>query len=303
MRRNPPGGRHLALAGLLLFAGLLDAQEAARAPEAPVDRLYDLSYRDASGEELKVDIVRPLEGPGPYPALLVVHAGGWREGSREEARRLLGPLARRGYVAVAPSYRFAPQNPYPAALLDLKAVVRWLRGNAASLKVDPARIGAIGFSAGGHLALLLAVTGPNDGYDTEAGKGAPSSAIQAVVNFYGPTDLTAADFPAPTADMIKDLLGGPAAQKPDLARQASPVTWVSAGDPPILMLQGSDDDTVPPNQSQKLEEAMKRAGVKGRVEIIPGAKHGFDDTKLPAVLGQAVDFLEANLKGKDASKG
>lgn len=289
-----------SLAALILAVVPMAAQQAP--PEATVDRLYDLTYRNAGDAELKLDVVRPDGGGGPYPALLVIHSGGWREGSREEARRLLGPLARRGYVAVAPEYRLAPQNPYPAALLDLKAAVRWLRGNAASLRIDPQRIGAIGFSAGGHLALLLAVTGPNDGYDTEAGKGAPSSSIQAVVNFYGPTDLTATDFPEMTADMIKDLLGGTAIQKPELARQASPVTWVSAGDPPILMIQGSDDDTVPVNQSKKLDDAIKKAGVAGRIHIVPGAKHGFDDTKLPEALGQAVEFLETNLKGKPAAK-
>jgi acetyl esterase/lipase len=287
------------VAGLVFGLSSLAAQQP---QEAPVDRLYDLSYRNAGNEELKLDVVRPDDSPGPFPALLVIHSGGWREGSREEARRLLGPLARRGYVAVAPQYRLAPDNPFPAALLDLKAAVRWLRGNAASLRIDPQRIGAIGFSAGGHLALLLAVTGPNDGYDTEAGKGAASSSIQAVVNFYGPTDLTATDFPEMTAGMIKDLLGGTAVQKPELARQASPVTWVSAGDPPILMIQGSEDDTVPVNQSTRLGDAIKRAGVTGRVHIVPGAKHGFDDSKLPEALGQAVEFLEASLKGKPAPK-
>lgn len=289
--------------GAAVLVGLIFSALPLAAQEAGVDRLYDLSYRNAGELELKLDVVRPAEGAGPFPALLLVHSGGWREGSREEMRRLLAPLARRGYVTVAPQYRLAPQNPFPAALLDLKAAVRWLRGNAASLRIDPTHIGAIGFSAGGHLALLLAVTGPSDGFDTEAGKDAPSSAIQAVVNFYGPTDLTATDFPEMTSGMVKDLLGGTPVQKPELARQASPVTWVSAGDPPILMIQGTEDDTVPTNQSQKLGEAIKRAGVRGKIEMITGAKHGFDDTKLPAVLGQAVEFLEANLKGKTAGKG
>src|SRR5262249_42021899 len=143
----------------------------------------------AGGAELRMDFAQPAIGDGPFPAVLVIHAGAWHEGGREENHRYLAALARHGYVAASPQYRFCPADTFPAQLYDVKAAVRFLRANAASLKVDPDRIGAMGFSAGGHLALLLGMTSPPDGFDGAETKGVSSSRVQAVVDFFGPVDL------------------------------------------------------------------------------------------------------------------
>ena len=147
------------------------------ASEPTVTTSYDVPYTTAGGAELRIDIVQPSIGDGPHPAVLVIHGGAWHEGGREENHRYLMELARRGYVAASPQYRFCPRDTFPAQLEDVKAAVRFLRSNAKALKVNPERIGAMGFSAGGHLALLLGMTGPEDGFDGSTAKGVPSSTL------------------------------------------------------------------------------------------------------------------------------
>ena len=132
---------------------------------------------------------------GHFPAVLVIHGGAWRGGNKADVGRVLHEFAARGYVAVSPQYRFCPKEVFPAQVHDVKAAVRWLKANAKERKVDPERIGAIGFSAGGHLALMLGVTGPADGLEGEVSAGAPDSRVKAVVNYFGPTDLAAKRHP------------------------------------------------------------------------------------------------------------
>src|SRR4051812_16305493 len=139
--------------------------------------------------DLLLDLARPERG-GPYPAVLLLHDGGWIDGSRKQFEQTLRTLAARGYVAVAADYRLAPQDRFPAPLEDCKAAVRWLRANAADHAIDPARVGVVGFAAGGHLACLLGVTVPEDGLEGAGGNPDQSSRVQAVVSFFGPTDLT-----------------------------------------------------------------------------------------------------------------
>lgn len=132
-------------------------------------------------------------------------------------------------MAVSPEYRFCPKDVFPAQVHDVKAAVRWLRTNAASLNVDSDRIGAMGFSAGAHLALMLGLTGPEDGLEGLPPAGAPSSRVRAVVDFYAPIDLAATDMPDFGRSLVKDFLGGTAAEKPAVAAKASPLTFVSRG--------------------------------------------------------------------------
>ena len=120
----------------------------------------DIVYTKAGSAELKLDLVRPAEGDGPFPAVVVIHGGAWRQGNKADVRPILPQFAQRGYVAISPQYRFCPKDAFPAQVHDVKAAVRWLKANAKKYKVDPERIGAIGFSAGGHLALMLGLTGP-----------------------------------------------------------------------------------------------------------------------------------------------
>lgn len=273
--------RRLIPLGLL---AVLAATDSLRAADPAVSTSYDVPYTTADGAELRLDIAQPAMGDGPFPAVLVIHGGAWREGGREENHRALADFARHGYVAVSPQYRFCPKDVFPAQLEDMKAAVRFLRANAGTLKIDPARIGAMGFSAGGHLALMLGLAVPrNEG-------------VAAVVDFFGPTDLAAKDFSEEAKAFSSCLIGATAAEKPDLAAKASPVTYVNAGDAPVLVFQGARDKLVPPTQAFALMERLSAAGVHGRVEFILGAEHGWTGQEWDRTWKETVEFFDARLK-------
>jgi acetyl esterase/lipase len=156
---------------------------------------------------------------------------------------------------------------------DVKAAVRYLRANAERFHIDPERFGAVGFSAGAHLAMLLGTMERADGLDDVGVAPGLSSKVQAVVSYAGPADfeLPATDIAGP---LIADFLGGPREARRDVYRRASPVAYVSAGDAPMLFFHGADDEVVPPLHSTRMAEALRAAGVEGRVELLPDAGHG-----------------------------
>jgi acetyl esterase/lipase len=265
-------------------------------PKPPITTTNDVVYTKAGGTELKLDLARPAEGDGPFPAVLVIHGGGWRGGDKSNNRAALTEFARRGYVAISPQYRFCPKDPFPAQVHDVKAAVRWLRGHKDDYKLDADHIGAVGFSAGGHLSLMLGVTGPEDGLEGDAASDAPSSRVQAVVNYFGPADLAAADIPEVSLPLVKDFLGGSAKEKPQVAAKASPLTFISADDAPILTFQGTKDNLVPFTQAEKLTDAMAKAGVGGRTELMLGAGHGWGNPEMHRTLNETFAFFDAHLK-------
>ncbi len=262
------------------FASGLEAADPA------VSTSYDVPYTTAGGTELRLDIAQPAMGDGPFPAVLVIHGGAWHEGGREENHRAIADFARHGYVGVSPQYRFCPKDVFPAQLDDMKAALKFLRANAGELKIDPARIGAMGFSAGGHLALMLGLAVPR-------GEG-----VAAVVDFHGPTDLAAKDFSEEARAFVACLIGAPAAEKPELAAKASPVTWVNAGDAPVLVFQGASDKLVPPTQAFALMAKLSAAGVSGRVEFLLGAEHGWKGEEWDRTWKETIEFFDAHLKDK-----
>lgn len=273
------------------------APAAARGDDPPkVATANDLVYTKAGDVELKLDLARPAEGDGPFPAVLVIHGGGWARGDKASNRGALAEFARRGYVAVSPQYRFAPKHPFPAQVHDVKAAVRWLRSHRDEYKIDPDRIGAVGFSAGGHLSMMLGLTGPDDGLEGDVPKDAPSSKVQAVVNYFGPTNFLATDLPEVTKPIVKDFLGGPASEKQDAAAKASPVTFVTSDDPPILTFQGTKDPLVPHTQAEALVDAMTRAGVPGRAELLIGKGHGWGEPEMRHTLAETFAFFDRYLK-------
>jgi acetyl esterase/lipase len=280
----------------IVLAASLFAAAALFAADPTVTTSYDVPFTTAGGAELRMDIAQPAMGDGPFPAILVIHGGAWHEGGREENHRYLLALARRGYVAASPQYRFCPRDTFPAQLEDVKAAVRFLRSNAKALKVDPDRIGAMGFSAGGHLALLLGMTGPTDGFDGPAARGIPSARVQAVVDFFGPADLGAKDFSDTARGFVQCLIGAPAAEKPELAAKASPVTYVGSGDAPVLVFHGSRDTLLPPSQTVALMEKLSAAGVEGRVEFLLGAEHGWQGAEWERTWKETIEFFDATLK-------
>lgn len=267
-----------------------------RAEPPKVETETDLVYTRAGETDLKLDVVRPGEGNGPFPAVLVIHGGAWRAGNKKDSGGFQNDLARHGYVTVSPQYRFCPKDPFPAQIHDVKAAVRWLKSNASKYHVDPQRIGAVGFSAGGHLSLMLGLTSEKDGLEGDVKPGEPDTRIKAVVNYFGPSDLGASDIPAISQPLVKDFLGGTPQEKPEASAKASPITYVSSDDPPVLTFQGTKDPLVPHSQAIKLTEAMSKAGVPGRVELLIGASHGWGGAELERTKAETFAFFDRYLK-------
>jgi acetyl esterase/lipase len=260
----------------------------------------DIPYTKASGTELKLDIMVPRNGKGPYPVVMVIHGGAWRAGNKKDCQIIMPDLVRHGYAAISPQYRFCPKETFPAQVQDVKAAVRWVKAHAKEYDIDPERMGAMGFSAGGHLALMLGLTAPADGLDGEVPAGGPDSRVKAVVNYFGPTDLGASDIPDVSKPLVKDFLGALAKDRPDLAAKASPLTYVTKDDAPVLTFQGTKDPLVPPTQATKLAEAMTAAGVPGRIELLVGASHGWGEPELSRTKAETFTFLDRYLKPSPA---
>ncbi len=292
-----------------LFAaalGVLCLTSLARADEPAIRSENNIVYRKVGERELKLDLVVPADGEKKpdsgasesriRPAVLVIHGGAWRGGNKADVHPVLEMLARHGYVAVSPQYRFCPQDPYPAQIHDVKAAVRWMRANSGKYRLSRDSIGAMGFSAGGHLALMLGVTGPADGLEGENAHDS-SSRVQAVVNYFGPTDLKATDIPDVCKPWVRDFLGAEPSEKPDAAAKASPMTFLSKDDAPILTFQGTRDPLVPFNQAIKLAEGMTTAGIGGRVELMAGAGHGWGGKEFERTMAETLAFLDHYLHG------
>jgi acetyl esterase/lipase len=283
----------LGVVPLTLFVWVVATSSAG---DPKVATTYDIVYNRAGDVDLKLDLACPVEGTGPFPAIVVLYGGAWRTGNKWGNRPTLAEFARRGYVAIAPQYRHCPKYIFPAQVHDVKAAVRWLRTHAADYRVDVDHIGAMGYSAGGHLSLMLGVTGPEDGLEGDVPRGSPSSKVQAVVNYFGPTDLSAPVVSGFSKGLIRDFLGGLPSEKPELALKASPVTFVSRDDAAILTFHGTKDPLVPYDQANRLANAMARVGLEGRTELIADAGHGWYGQEMKRTMEQTYDFFEMHLR-------
>jgi acetyl esterase/lipase len=256
----------------------------------------DIAYLPADRED-KGDLYLPADRAAGVrsPAVLIIHGGGWTGGDKRAAREInIGStLAMNGYVGFSINYALAKNGrvTWPQNLHDCKTAVRWLRANADRLQIDPDRIGVIGGSAGGHLAAMVAVTGPADGLDPASPYGDISCRVNCAVDLYGPIDLTS----RPEHKMF----GKTNAEAPELYKRASPTTHLDGNDPPILILHGTADTTVPLAQSQLFAAALAKAGVEHELIVVEGAPHTFHlqpkqrDLR-PVVLG----FFDKHLKPK-----
>jgi acetyl esterase/lipase len=284
-----------------LVVALLCARAFAADPPANVEFTPDVTYATIDGEELKVDLARPKDAKLPLPCVVVIHGGGWAAGNRKSHDNLTWDLASRGYVAATVSYRFAPKHPFPAQIQDVKAAVRFLRANAEKFAIDPAKVGAIGFSAGAHLSMMLGAMDKEDGFDDVGENRDQSSKVQAVVSYFGPTDLLQ-PYPDATKPILQKFLGGTLDEKRDLAKRASPITYVNAGDAPMLLLQGTKDPLVPHDQAVRMADALTKVGVPGRIELLLGAGHGWGGAEIQRTAAETYAFFGQYLKPKATAK-
>jgi acetyl esterase len=259
------------VAGLILFALGGMAMPAAAQESDAVTVETDVVYRTVDGQELGADVYLPAEEGKSRPAVLIVHGGGWVAGEKGWFADQGNALAEAGYVAVSVDYRLAPANPYPAAVEDVQAAVKWLRKKqqVKAYGVDPDRIGALGGSAGAHLAAMLGALG-----DGSLEKGAR---VAAVVEWSGPMDLTrvAAAFDAgtPPDGNIGAFLGCTQGDCPaERAAEASPFTHVDDSDSPILLVN-SDAELVPLALVQPMVDALEDADVDHELLVLPGNRH------------------------------
>jgi acetyl esterase/lipase len=231
----------------------------------------DVIYRRVDARRAKLDIYLPATGTPPLkgrPALLAIHGGGWRGGTKNGYGREIARLTKHGYAVISVDYVLSrPGHPsWPDNLDDVREAVRWTRRNAADYAIDPARIAAIGSSAGGHLASLLG---------TNAGGLDPEARVSAVVDLYGPTDL-ARLYKSPGAVLPLELyLGKSPVDAPDLYAAASPIAHASVDAAPTLIIHGESDELVPVAQSTDLARRLNAAGVPSEVIVVPRTGHAF----------------------------
>lgn len=296
---------------LLAWSGAASGQPPSAAPGPSPPTLpedvrieKDINYAGTQNPRQTLDLVLPRapRGTRPLPVVVIIHGGAFRAGDKSMGLREAAELAQGGdYAAATINYRLSGEAIWPAQIHDGKAAIRWIRANAAKYGLDPDRIAVMGASAGGHLAAML---GTSDGVAALEGGVGPhtgvSSRVKCVVDQFGPSDLLAmADYPSRIDHNAPDspeslLIGGALPEHKDRARSASPITYVSRDDPPFLILHGTDDPLVPFNQSERLAEALKAAGVPCTFVKVVGAGHG--GFRSPEVGRRIRQFLDRHLR-------
>jgi acetyl esterase/lipase len=239
----------------------------------------DVTYAVMDGQPQRMDVAWPA-GEGPYPLVVLIHGGGWSGGDKSAYHHAMRLLAGQGYAAASINYRLAsaPRNVFPAAVEDVRCAVRYLRSNAGRYRIDPARVGALGHSAGGHLAAMLGTAADVPGLDGACPIRAESPAVSAVVALAGPQDIRTAGALGPThRGMVENFLGAPPEAVLERALLASPAVHVKAGTPPFLLVHGTSDGVVPLRQSRSMRDTLRASGVPVTLIELPGIGHGIDE--------------------------
>ena len=269
----------------------------------------DVVYGRAGGVDLKLDIGYP-DGPGPFPVIVFMHGGGWQQGDKSHMHKWIRQYVSLGYIGVSIGYRFAPQFKWPSQVQDVKTAVQYLRAHARELRVDPTKIGAMGESAGGYLALMLGVTSPRDSLEGKNDYGGYPSTVQAVVSFVSAADFTLPGLPltpALEAEMQKyykksikevrtDFTGASGPDDPSLTR-ISVIPEIDKSDPPVLMFYGDSDPIVSIEHAYRLQRALEKVKVPNQLVIVKGGGHGWSGTLQEETTLQMTEFFEHKLRG------
>lgn len=290
----------VALTGNLFFA--LAGQPAGQPNGMKIKR--NIPYVENGHRNQVLDIFLP-EQPSdkPLPLMIWIHGGAWMGGS--QAWVPLTYLVNEGFAVASIQYRFSSDAVWPAQAHDCKAAIRFLRANAAKYNIDPDCFGVGGDSAGGHLAAFVGTSGDVKEMEGDLGNTNVSSRVQAVLDWYGPTDLTLMGRQAIPGSVIQHdspdspeskLMGGPIQESKELAKTANPITYIDKNDPPFLIMHGDNDHVVPIGQSVILAKALVDAGVEVTMKTIPGADHGGPQFNTPQSQRLIKEFLSRNLK-------
>ena len=261
---------HRTLGTLLLF-GLI-----ATTGTAEERTVRNVQFANPDGHSLKLDLYLP-DKKNP-PLVVWIHGGGWKSGNK--SRCGIRWMTEHGFAVASISYRLTDKAIFPAQIHDCKGAIRWLRANSSEYGYSAEKIAVAGSSAGGMLSTLLATSGEVDSLEGNVGGNAQqSSRVDAVIDFYGPVDFTLRARTQPghankPGSAVYRLLGGPASEKLELAKLASPAHHVTKDDPPLLIFHGDEDGVVLLDQSERIRDVYKDTGLPVELVIIPGGKHG-----------------------------
>ena len=276
-------------------------------------KMFDLPYANLSNAQ-KLDIYWPEDGDGPFPVIVSIHGGAFMGGHKRDVQ--LTPMLRalkRGYCVVGVNYRMSGEAKFPKLIHDIKAAIRWIRANASQYLFNKDKIATWGGSAGGYLSLMAGVlTGIFELDDLSLGNANQHSNVQAVVDWFGPTDFLKMDEQLAESDMAPEedeehngsespeslLLGKQITLIPDLVRSANPETYIHPNVPPFFIQRGKLDDIVPHQQSVNFAEKVRQIAGNERVylELIEGAEHGDRKFELVKNVKKVLDFLDQHLK-------
>ena len=289
--------RLVALAVLLVFVSIY-----ARAEDLPASSPYgeatvtrDIPYVANAAPRQNFDLILPKDKDAqPFPLVVWIHGGAWMSGSKDWDN--VKYLVRRGYAIASVDYRFSPEARFPAQIQDCNAALNFILAHATNYGISPHHFIVAGGSAGGHLALLLGMARQEKDFGAD-----PAVKPAAILDFFGPTDFSKmkADLTEIHSqkglDLLQDagtkLLGPQSAQTPEQIKIVSPITYVNADNPPVLILQGGQDDLVPAVQSRRLHEALAQAGVKNQLIIVDAAGHDGPLFSTPETAAKVIHFL------------
>jgi len=270
-----------------------------------VQALRNLSYAGTNNPRQTLDLFLPKirNSDEILPIIVYIHGGGWKSGSKETAIGKLAPYLKTGsFAAASINYRLSGEAIWPSQIHDCKAAIRWLKGNSKKYGIDANRLAVWGNSAGGHLVAMMGVSGGVESLEGKLGKHLDqNSRVNCVVDFCGPSHLLSMgqfpskiDHDAPSSPESQ-LIGGALQENKKSADNASPITYVSKNDAPILIVHGTDDPLVPVNQAEIFHSALLKAGVKSEFLEMKGMGHGLGGTEVESRVRK---FLESQLLGK-----
>lgn len=239
-----------------------------------IEEILNIEYGIGGERRLHLDLYLPKGRTKATPAVIFIHGGAWKGGKRSDMKFYCVKFAEKGYITATVTYRLTNEAPFPAAVHDIKCAVRWLHANATKFLLDPKRIVVSGNSAGGHLSMMIGYS-DDQSLEGNGGNNGISSRVCAVVNFYGPTDLTT-DF-AKKQGVVEDFMSGKTFdESPNVYKLASPLFHLTKDDPPTLIFHGTIDSTVPIVQADKLADKLKKLGIYHVYERYDGWPHAMD---------------------------